>query len=181
MTRTVKAFTEVAQFVPIITLASSFIVKGSVDMNQASVLFVVSGIMAVAVTIWLLAIRITLNPILLASNIWLVFGAVAFGIPIPLLADLFGETNAALLFAAVLAVGITQTTLRVSTGFIGLGNASPQTIRKLSMILLGVAALAFCWAMIFRDNIRVGGGLPFIVLNVVRRILIKRGARCRIT
>jgi len=161
--------------VPIITLASSFILKGGVDLNQASVLFVVSGIIAVAVTAWLLAIRITLNPILLASNIWLIFGAAAFGIPVLPLAHLFAETNAALLFAAVLAVGIAQTTLRISTGFIGMDNAPPQTIRKLSFTLLAVAALAFCWAVIFRNNIRIGGGIPFIVLNVTRRVLIKRG------
>ena len=170
-----KVLTEILQFVPIITLASNFIVKGNVDLSQAGVLFAISGAMAVAVTVWLAVIRETLNPILLGSNIWLVSGAVAFGIPVAPLATLLSNTNAVLLFATVLLVGIVQTLAKTKSGFIGMSDGSPQTIRKLSFILLGVAAVALVWTIIFKDNIRIGGGLPFIVLNVTRRILTRRG------
>jgi hypothetical protein len=30
------------------------------------------------------------------------------------------------------------------------------------------------WAWLFRHNIRLGGGLPFIVLNVARRVIGRR-------
>ena len=82
MTRSLKIVAEVVQFVPIITLASSFIVKGGVDLNQASTLFVISGAGALFITLTLVYFKVLLNPILLATNLWLLFGAVAFGMPV---------------------------------------------------------------------------------------------------
>jgi hypothetical protein len=174
MSRKLKILTEIVQFVPIITLAITFIVKGDVDLEQAAMLFVVSGIMAVGITVWLVAAKVTLNPILLASNIWLVMGAIAFGVPVPFLATLLSQTNAALLFATVLLVGTVQIALKIPTGFIGMENADTRTVRRLSFILLALSAVILIWAFVCKDNIRLGGGLPFIILNVTRRVMIKR-------
>ncbi|MBN2715411.1 MAG: hypothetical protein JXX14_06120 [Deltaproteobacteria bacterium] len=181
MNRAKKTLTEAVQFVPIITLAFTFIIKGGVDLEQAGPLFVVAAIMAIGITSWLHILKVTQNPILLASNIWLLLGALAFGVPIPFLATVFSQTNAALLFASVLSVGIAQTALKRPTGFIGMTNADPQTVRRLSVIMLGLSAVILIWAVLFRDNIRLGGGLPFIVLNISRRILIKRAVSPKTT
>jgi hypothetical protein len=105
MSRTKKIISEVVQFVPIITLASSFIVKGGVDVNQTGTLFVISGFCALVITGILVFSKVMLNPILLATNLWLLAGAAAFGIPLPALADIMSQTNAVLLFAAALVVG----------------------------------------------------------------------------
>ena len=174
MNRAKNILTEVIQFVPIITLAFTFIAKGGVDLEQAGPLFVISGILAVGITIWLITANVTQNPILLASNIWLVVGALAFGVPIPALAALLSQTNAALLFAVILLVGITQTALKTPTGFIGMTNVAPHIVRRLSLIMLGLSAAILVWAVMFKSNIRLGGGLPFIVLNVTRRMLMRR-------
>ncbi|MBN2531157.1 MAG: hypothetical protein JXR76_32530 [Deltaproteobacteria bacterium] len=169
-----KFFAEIIQFVPIISLASSFIVSGGIDLNRAGILFVISGLMALCITIWLLVAKITQNPILLASNIWLMFGAVAFGVPIAPLARLLGQTNAVLLFATLVGFGIIRVITKPKTGFIGMTDAPANVIRNLSLVLLGLSIAALAWAILFKDNIRLGGGLPFIVLNVTRRIIIKR-------
>jgi hypothetical protein len=174
MTRNLKVVVEVVQFVPIITLASSFIVKGGVDLNQAGTLFVISGAGALFITLTLVYFKVLLNPILLATNLWLLFGAIAFGIPIPLLVTFLSQTNAVLLFAATFGLGIVLTFAAPRTGFIGMQGGDITTVRRLSFILLALAAVALVWVILFKDNIRIGGGLPFIVLNVTRRMLIRR-------
>jgi hypothetical protein len=40
--------------------------------------------------------------------------------------------------------------------------------------LLGLTLVIVAWAWFFRHDIRVGGGLPFIVLNVARRVMGRR-------
>jgi hypothetical protein len=51
--------------------------------------------------------------------------------------------------------------------------------------LLALAGVALAWSWVLRSNIRLDGGLPFIVLNVARRVIIARalraGARTRAT
>ncbi len=174
MTRAKKIAAEIVQFIPIITLASSFIVKGGVDLNQAAALFVVSGVAAVVIAVVLAANKVLLNPILLATDVWLLFGAVAFGIPIQGLAAFLSQTNAVSLFATTFGLGAVLTFATPKTGFIGMANDDAGTVRRLSLILLGLSAVACVWAVVFKNNIRLGGGLPFIVLNVTRRMLIRR-------
>ena len=45
-----RIFFEALQFVPVIALASSFLVEGSVDLERAAALFVISGVGAAAIT-----------------------------------------------------------------------------------------------------------------------------------
>jgi hypothetical protein len=176
MNRTKKIIAEVVQFVPIITLASTFIVKGGVDVNQAGTLFVISGFCALVITGILVFSKVMLNPILLGTNLWLLAGAAAFGIPLPALADLLSQTNGVLLFAAVMAVGIILT-LFSPTGYIGMTGVDKATVRRLSLLLIGLTAGALLWSIIFKNNIRLGGGVPFIIVNITRRMLIRRAVK----
>ena len=98
-------------------------------------------------------------------------------VTLPALAELLSETNAVLLFAATLGLGIVLTFAVPKSGFIGMADGDAQTVRRLSVVLLALAVLALVWAIAFKDNIRLGGGLPFIVLNVTRRMLIRRAAK----
>ena len=179
MTRTRTIAFEIVQFVPIITLASSFIVKGGVDLHQAGPLFVISGVGGLAVTSALLFFKVLPNPILLATNLWLLFGAVAFGVPLPGLCAILSQTNAVLLFATALLIGVVLTLVKPETGFIGMAGLDAKRTRRLSVILLGIASIALIWSIVFKDNIRLGGGLPFIALNVSRRMLMRRAVRRR--
>lgn len=167
---------EVVQFVPVITLASSFIVAGGVDLGRAGTLFVISAALAVIITVALVIQKARLNPVLLGTNLWLVIGALAFGIPISPLADVVGSLQAAGLFATILIMGVAMTLTR-PTGFIGMPHRTPATVRKLSIALLGLTAAILVWSYLFIDNIRLGGGLPFIVLNVTRRVMIRRNQK----
>jgi hypothetical protein len=168
-----RVFQEIAQFVPVIVLASSFLVSGGVDLERAGLLFVVSALLAVIVTSVLIRQKVLLNPILVGTNLWLCIGALAFGIPIPAIAEILGQIQAAGLFACALGVGIVFTAVS-ATGYIGMSHTDGRVIRKLSVVMLVLTGVALVWSVLFEHNIRVGGGLPFILLNVTRRVLIRR-------
>ena len=172
-----KAFLqEASQFVPVIVLASSFIVAGGVDLGRAGTLFIISAACAVVITAVLIRQRVLLNPILVGTNLWLLLGALSFGIPIPALAKIMGQVQAAGLFACALGVGVLFT-LTKPTGYIGMRHSRRRLIRKLSVIMIILTAIALAWSYIYVHNIRIGGALPFIVLNVTRRVMIRRTRR----
>jgi hypothetical protein len=64
-----------------------------------------------------------------------------------------------------------------SEGFIGARHPDAGWVRRSSLILLALAfvALGCSWAL--RHDIRLGGGLPFIALNVARRAIVRRRTR----
>lgn len=170
MTRARTITAEVIQFAPILTLASTFVVSGEVDLERAATLFVVAAGEAVMITAALLAVRARFNPVLLGTNLWLILGAAGYGLPIEPLADVLGRFQAAGLFACALAVGGLLTAVS-PTGYIGVELPERRTVLAGSVILLALTAAALAWALIFADNVRLGGGLPFILLNVTRRVL----------
>ena len=176
MTKKQAILAEIVQFVPVIILAFSFLVKGDVDLNRAASLFLISGSIAAVLTVFLVLKKTLLNPILLGTNIWLALGAVAYSIPVPPLADCIGSLQAAGLYVCVFAVAI-GFTFGKRTGFIGMEHTDPGVVRKLSMIMLVFSGVVLVWSYVFVENIRIGGGLPFILLNVTRRMMIRRFRR----
>ncbi len=164
---------EAVQFMPVIIFASSFIVSGGVDLSRAATLFVVSGIGAFVITSALIIKKVQLNPVLLGTNIWLCVGALAFGAPVPALASVLAKMRAAGLFACVLGVFMPLMFFSPA-GFIGMPHPNAKTVRKLSLLLFAAATVMFVWSIIMMDNIRLGGGLPFILLNVTRRMMMRR-------
>ena len=172
-----KAFVlEAVQFVPVIVFASSFLVSGGVDLSLAATLFVIAGIGAFVISAALIIGKVQLNPVLLGTNIWLCVGALVFGVPVPAIAGVFAKVQAAGLFACVLAVSV-PLMMFSPAGFIGMRHPNPKTVRALSLQLLIAAAVVFVWSIIMVDNIRLGGGLPFILLNVTRRMMMRRAVK----
>ncbi|MCX7726600.1 MAG: hypothetical protein N2053_07100 [Chitinispirillaceae bacterium] len=143
------------------------------DLARAKFLFLISGTIAVVMSAFLIVKKVILNPILLGTNIGLVLGAVSFSIPVPLLADIIGSLQAVGLYVCVFVVGI-GFLFNKNIGFIGMVHPDFKVIRRLSITMLVFTGMVLVWSYIFVDNIRLGGGLPFILLNVTRRILISR-------
>lgn len=164
---------ELVQLVPVVTLACSFLVSGEVDLARAGPLFVVAALLAAPITAAVVARGYAPNPILLGAALWLALGAVAFGVPVPPLAAWLGETRAFGLFVGALAVGVVAT-LASPQGYVGARHPDAGWVRRASLALLGLTLAAVLWSWAFRSNLRLGGGLPFIVVNVVRRIVIAR-------
>ena len=162
------AWAEIVQLIPIVTLALPFIVRGSVDLSQASTGFMVGAALAVPITALVVAKKELLNPILMGTNVWLWLGALAFAVPIEALAQSLVATQAFGLFVAAFAAGLV-TTWWSPHGYVACRSAQPRWTMRASLALLALTAVAVVWAWLWRDDIRLGGGLPFIVLNVARR------------
>jgi hypothetical protein len=167
------AWAELVQLVPIVSLALPFIVSGKVDLARAGSGLIVGALLTVPVAALVLWKRAALNPILVGTGLWLWTGALAFGVPVAPLRALLVEAQGFGLFAFVALTGVV--TLAFSAqGFIGCRHPDPRFVRKASLGLFALALLALGWSWFFRHDIRAGGGLPFIVLNVVRRAVILR-------
>ncbi len=170
--KTNPVWAELIQLVPVITLAISFVVGGNVDLERVAPLFVVAALLTVPVHALVAWRGFRANPILLGTALWLWLGALGFNAPLAPLARLLGEIQATGLFLGALLVGLV-TTLTSPAGYLGL-EARPDAVRKASIGLLALTVVAIVWAWTFRDNVRLGGGLPFIALNVTRRVVIAR-------
>ena len=172
--RRIPPWAELVQLLPVVSLALPFVVSGSVDLRRATQGFLWAALLSLPIMGVLLGKRYLLNPILVGTNLWLWLGAAAFNLKWGFLSAWLSELQAAGLFAAVLLVGLLAIFI-VPAGFIGSPSPNRSWVRRTSWLLLALTVLAFAWAYTLRDNIRLGGGLPFIVLNVVRRVLMVRG------
>ena len=164
---------ELVQLVPIISLAFPFIIEGRVDISRAGTGFLIGALLAIPISSIVVLCNQLLNPILVGAGIWLWLGALAFKLPVAPLAAWMVETQAFGLFAAALAAGLAATLISPH-GYVACRSSDPRWIRRASLGLLGLTLVILCWTWLFRRDIRLGGGVPFIVLNVARRVLGRR-------
>jgi hypothetical protein len=167
---------ELVQLVPVISLAIPFITRGEVDLARAAPGFLIAAALFVIVTGLVVVKGGVLNPILLGTGAWLILGALAFNVSLDSLASSIAETQAFTLFLVVCVVGLIAT-FASSEGFIGHRSDDATWIRRASLALLALAVGAAAWSYRFHTDVRLGGGLPFIVLNVARRLLIRTKSR----
>jgi hypothetical protein len=172
-TRRNPAWAEILQLVPVISLALPFILAGKVDLARAGVGFLMGGLLAIPVMTAVLLRKHLLNPILVGTAAWLWLGLLAFYAPLPAVRAWLVSTQAFGLFLAALLAGIAAM-LWSPWGYIAYRSTDRRWNRSRSVALLGITVVVVLWAWFFRHDIRVGGGLPFIVLNVARRILGRR-------
>lgn len=163
---------ELVQLLPVMSLAIPFIVRGEVDLGRAASGFLLAAVLFGVVTWFVLTKNGVLNPILLGTGAWLILGALAFNIPLASLASSIAATQGFTLFLVILAVGFIAT-FASGEGFIGHRSADAIWIRRASFALLALSLGAVAWAHRFHTDVRLGAGLPFIVLNVTRRVMIK--------
>jgi hypothetical protein len=164
---------ELVQLVPIISLAFPFIVAGKVDISRAGSGFVMGALLTIPISATVVLRKQLLNPILVGAGLWLWLGAIAFVVPVASITEWLVQTQAFGLFAAALVAGIVATAIS-SHGYVACRSTDPSWARKVSLGLIALTTGSLCWSWVFRHNIRLGGGLPFIVLNVVRRVLGRR-------
>jgi hypothetical protein len=164
---------EAIQLVPILTLAFPFILAGKVDIAHAGTSFMGAGLMSILLFAFTLRRGYLLNPILTGTNLWLCFGAVAYAFSVNSFVSWLVATQAFGLFVAVFVVGLVTTAFS-RYGFVACLCNDPIALRRSSLTLLAFVALAVVWAWLFRHQVRLGGGLPFICINVARRVLGRR-------
>ena len=92
------------------------------------------------------------------------------------LAYLGAELRGSGVILAILGVGIVST-WATREGFVGVLLGSPARQREASLRLLGVAAAAAVFSVLFRDSRWLGTGLPMVVLFAAQRIIVARTLR----
>jgi hypothetical protein len=171
MSRAPAIMIEAVQFVPLLSFAAPFVLAGQVDLSAAGGSFLLGAALAIPIAGALAWKKIPQNPILLGVDAWLAVGALAFA-AVPPLAELYARYQAATLFVGAFVVGVALTALSPG-GYLGMHPPRPDVVRKGSAALLALTAGAVAWALVFPD-IRLGGAVPFIALNVVRRVALRR-------
>jgi len=164
---------ELVQLVPVVSLAFPIIMSGEVDLTEMGTAFVVATVLAIVLHGLLRWKGFTANPILLGTALWLVAGAAGFAGGLTPVAAFIADTQAFGLFVGAFAVGAIATPMSPS-GYIGCRSDDASWVRRSSVGLLGLTAAIVVWAWFFRHDVRLCGGLPFIVLNVARRVTIAR-------
>jgi hypothetical protein len=172
-TRRNPVWAELLQLLPIISLALPFIIEGKADVGRAGVGFLIGALLTIPISAAVVMRKHLLNPILVGTGLWLWLGAIAFQFHVAPLAEWLTRTQAFGLFVAALGVGIAATVLS-RWGYVACRSSDPRWNRNVSLGLLGFTLAIVVWAWLLRHDIRLGGGLPFIVLNVARRILTMR-------
>jgi hypothetical protein len=161
------------QLVPVVTLALPFIVAGKIDLTHAGASLLIAALLTLPISALVLFCRGILNPILLGTALWLWTSAVAFLVGAGRLVDWVTEAQGAGLFLGVVLVGLAATFFSPE-GFIGARNQDRGWVRRSSWTLFSLALVALGASWLLRHNIRAGGGLPFIALNVARRAIVLR-------
>jgi hypothetical protein len=159
--------------VPIVSLALPIILAGKIDFARAGTALLVAALLTIPVSALVLVRHAVLNPILVGTALWLWLAAIAFELGSPRLVAALSEAQAAGLFLGVVAVGVVTTTISPQ-GFVGTIHSDRAWIKQTSWWLLGLAVAVTAWAWVFRHNVRLGGGLPFLALNIARRRVILR-------
>jgi hypothetical protein len=174
--RRTPAWAELIQLIPVISLAFPFIVAGTVDISRAGPGFLLGALLTVPVTAAVVWRKHPLNPILIGTGLWLWLGLAAFYVPIPALKTWLVDTQAFGLFLLALMAGIV-TTFASPSGYIACPSSDAGWTRKASLGLLGLTFVIVAWTWLFRHDIRLGGGLPFIILNVTRRVIARKAPK----
>jgi len=171
--RTNPVWAELVQLVPVVALALPFILTGEVDLARAGPGFFVAAALTIPITVVVYRHGYLSNPILVGASLWLWLGAAAFGFHWAAVVQWLAETQAFGLFLGALCVG-TVYALVSPWGYVGFRSPHGGWVRRASLGLLALTVLSVVWAWFMRHDVRLGGGLPFILLNVVRRVLIAR-------
>ena len=168
-----RVLVEVVQFIPVLTLAAGFVISGEIDLAVAGPRFAAAAVLAVLIVGALAAKKVQQNAFLVGADLWLLVGAVAFNVPVEPLKALLVQIGGGGLFLGALVAGIGYTLARPE-GYLGVD--CKQT-RALSAVLVVLTALAAAWAMSRPEDIRLGAALPFIGINVLRRVMGRVASR----
>lgn len=169
-TRKNPVWIELLQLLPVLSFAFPIIWEGRVDLERAGPGFVVGALLTLPVGGVVVRSKHLFNPILIGVGLWLWIGAIAFQVPVESVKAALASTRAFGMFVTAFLVGLAATWLSPH-GYVGCRSADAAWVRRASLGLLGVTAATVGWAWFTRHDVRLGGGAPFIVLNVARRVL----------
>jgi len=129
---------------------------------------------ALVVVALLVALRVRMNPLLVGVQAWLLIEAFAFLVHFPLLVDVLIGLRESSFFLVIVVVGGIY--VARSKSLLNVDDVDAGTARRPSLVLLGLAVLAFLFSIALRGDEVIAGVIPSVVLFVAQSVA---GARAR--
>ncbi|WP_222566149.1 hypothetical protein [Novilysobacter antarcticus] len=157
------------QFVPLSLFATYAFWSGTPDESRWEMAFKLASLAAIIQLAIIVPQRRPTNRLILAANLYLLLGGLAFLTHQWWFLKLYNSLQEAAIFILMLAVGIVAT-LTSAAGYIG-AQGSP---RRASLVLLFATALALMFALAFRGDRYLAAVYPIIGLGILQRVLLHR-------
>ncbi len=133
-----------------------------------------AGAMAAVLTTLISRIKgVSLNPVFIGINFYLLSGCLGLVTKQTWLNELYGSLQASGMLAWVIIVGVASL-LFSPAGFIGIDSRNRQIIVAYSVYLLIIAIVAFLMAYLFRTYRIFAETVPFVILFVAYGVLKSR-------
>ena len=161
---------ELIQFIPLIV----FVNAGRFGFDFEERFLAGAGAALVAVAL-LVALRVRMNPLLVGVQVWLLIEASSFVVYIPPLVDALKALRESSLFLVIIVVG--SINVSRSKSLLSVDGVEAGAARRASLVLLGLAGLAFLFSLALRGDEVIAGVIPSVVLFVVQAILSARARR----
>ena len=151
-----------------------FVNAGRLGFEYEERFLVGAGAALVAVAL-LVALRVRMNPLLVGVQVWLLIEASSFVVYIPLLVDALKALRESAFFLVIIVVGSIYVSR--SKSLLSVDGVEAGAARRASLVLLGLAGLAFLFSLALRGDEVIAGVIPSVVLFVAQTILSARAKR----
>lgn len=166
-----KVIFALIQFVPLTLFATYAFWDGVPDDARWEVAFKLASLAAVIQLAIVLPQRRPSNRLVLAANLYLLLGGLAFLTQQWWFLRLYDELQESAIFIMMLVVGIVAT-LATPAGYIGAQGAPVRQVKRTSYWLLLATALALALAVTFRGDRYLAAVYPIIGLAIIHRWLL---------
>jgi hypothetical protein len=166
------------QFVPLSLFASYAFWNGAPDEQRWEAAFKLASLAALVQLAIVLPQRRPANRLVLAANLYLLLGGLAFLSHQWWFLRLYESLQEAAIFILMLVVGAAATWLSPA-GFIGAQGQPADRVRRASLWLLLATAVALLMAARFSGDLNWAAVYPIIGLAVLQRWLLYRSGRVR--
>ena len=164
------------QFAPLSTFATYAFWHGAPNEARWEFAFKLASAAALIQLAIVLPQRRPVNRLVLAANLYLLLGGLAFVTQQWWFLRIYGSLQESAIFLYMLAVG-TIATLFSPAGYIGAQGATRRQVRGASIALLLATVLGLVFAVAFRGDRYWAAVYPIIGLAVLQRLLVHRADR----
>lgn len=164
------------QFAPLSFFATYAFWSGAPDDHRWEAAFKLASVAALVQFAVILPQRRPVNRLVLAANIYLLLGGLAFLTRQWWYLELYESLRESAIFALMLAVGAVAT-LTTRAGYVGLVDAPRNVVVRTSAVLLGATVMALIFSIAFRGDRYLAAVWPIIGLAVLQRLLVHHVSR----
>lgn len=164
------------QFAPLSLFAAYAFWNGAADDQRWEVAFKLASVAAIIQLAIILPQRRPANRLVLAANVYLLLGGIAFITRQWWYLALYDALRESAIFIIMLAVGAI-TTLASRAGYIGVTDVPRRFVVRASVILWLATLAALALSIQFRGDRYLAAVWPIVGLAVLQRILVHRSSR----